>query len=143
MKIPDELLRQYFNLATDLSKEEIDNIMLQDIRKAHFRFAEELIKMYNSDTNFNEVKERYMQIANGEVPEDIEIFVVDEKNINICDLIVKVGFSNSKSESKRMIQGKGIKINSKTIERIDEVIEIQSGMVIQFGKNKFKKILTS
>lgn len=143
MKIPDEVLRQYFDLATDLSKEEIDNIMSLDIREAHFRFAKELLKMYDSDTNFEEIKERYIKIANGGIPENIETFVVNEKNINICDLIVKVGFSNSKSESKRMIQGKGIKIDSRIIERIDEEIEIQSGMVIQFGKNKFKKILTN
>lgn len=142
MKIPDELLRQYFDLATDLSKEEIDKIMLLDIREAHFRFAEELLKMYNSDTNFEEIKERYIQIANGRIPEDIETFIIDENDINICDLIVKVGFSNSKSEAKRMVQGKGIKVNSKTIERIDEKIEIKSGIVIQFGKNKFKKIIS-
>lgn len=35
MKIPDEVLRQYFELATDLSNDEINDIMSRDIREAH------------------------------------------------------------------------------------------------------------
>ena len=142
MKIPDVILRQYFDLTTDLQTEEINKIMEGDIREAHFRYAEELLKMYNNNVNFKELKERYVQIANGKIPDNIEKFIISEENINICDLIVKVGFTNSRSEAKRMVQGKGIKIDSKTIERIDEKIEIKSGIVIQLGKNKFKKILT-
>ncbi len=142
MKIPDVILRQYFDLTTDLQTEEINKIMEGDIREAHFRYAEELLKMYNNNVNFKELKERYVQIANGKIPDNIEKFIISEENINICDLIIKIGFTNSRSEAKRMVQGKGIKIDSKTIERIDEKIEIKSGIVIQFGKNKFKKILT-
>ncbi len=142
MKIPDVILRQYFDLTTDLQTEEINKIMEGDIREAHFRYAEELLKMYNNNVNFKELKERYVQIANGKIPDNIEKFIISEENINICDLIIKVGFTNSRREAKRMVQGKGIKIDSKTIERIDEKIEIKSGIVIQFGKNKFKKILT-
>ncbi len=142
MKIPDVILRQYFDLTTDLQTEEINKIMEGDIREAHFRYAEELLKMYNNNVNFKELKERYVQIANGKIPDNIEKFIISEENINICDLIVKVGFTNSRSEAKRMVQGKGIKIDSKTIERIDEKIEIKSGIVIKLGKNKFKKILT-
>ena len=114
MKIPDNVLKQYFELATDLEENEIENIMNGDIRNAHIRFAEELIKMYDCDANLEE--------------------------INICDLLLKIGFSNSKGEAKRMIQGKGVKINSKLVEKINEIIEIDDEKVIQFGKNKFIKI---
>ena len=44
MKIPDDVLRQYFELATDLPIEEIDKIMAGDIREAHMAFAKELHK---------------------------------------------------------------------------------------------------
>ncbi len=35
MKIPDNVLRQYFELATDLQMDEIEEIMSKDIREAH------------------------------------------------------------------------------------------------------------
>jgi len=52
MKIPDTILRQYFELATDLPTDEIDIIMNKDIREAHMFFAKELLKMYDDVDEF-------------------------------------------------------------------------------------------
>ena len=140
MKIPDNVLKQYFELATDLEQEEIENILSGDIRQAHIKFAEELIKMYNSEADLNEIKERYNQIAKGGIPRDIRQIQIEEEKINICDLLLKVGFASSKGEAKRMIQGKGVKVDSKLVENINEIIEIGDEKVIQFGKNKFIRV---
>ena len=141
MKIPDEVLRQYFELATDLPIEEIDQIMNGDIREAHFRFAKELLKMYDDVNEVESLKERYLNIAKGGIPEDIEIMKVKEENPNICDLLVQAGFASSKGDAKRMIAGGGVKLNSITIKDITEVIDISKEPVLQFGKNRFKKII--
>ena len=141
MKIPDDILKQYFDLATDLPTEEIDKIMAGDIREAHFRFAKELLAMYDKESDFEEIKERYLKIANGGIPQDIEVFEINENTINICDLLVKIGFSNSKGEAKRMILGRGVKLDSVLIEDVNKSIEIENEKVIQFGKNKFKKVI--
>lgn len=140
MKIPDNVLKQYFELATDLEENEIEEIMNGDIRKAHIRFAEELIKMYDNETDLNKIKERYNHIAKGGIPSDIKEIQIEEHKINICDLLLKIGFSSSKGEAKRMIQGKGVKVDSKLVENINEIVEIGDGKVIQFGKNKFLKV---
>ena len=140
MKIPDNVLRQYFELATDLPTNEIDKIMSGDIREAHLKFAKELLKMYDDVNEFESIKERYMNIAKGEIPENIEEIKIEDKELNICDLLVKSGFANSKSEAKRMILGNGVKVDGKVITDINKVIEIENGRVIQFGKNRFKKI---
>lgn len=141
MKIPDDILKQYFDLATDLPTEEIDKIMAGDIREAHFRFAKELLAMYDKESDFEEIKDRYLKIANGGIPQDIEVFEINENTINICDLLVRIGFSNSKGETKRMILGRGVKIGSLLIEDVNKSIKIENEKVIQFGKNKFKKVI--
>ena len=140
MKIPDNVLRQYFEHATDLPTNEIDKIMSGDIREAHLKFAKELLKMYDDVNEFESIKERYMNIAKGEIPENIEEIKMEEKELNICELLVKTGFANSKSEAKRMILGNGIKVDGKVVTDINKAIEIANGKVIQFGKNRFKKI---
>lgn len=141
MKIPDDILKQYFDLATDLPTEEIDKVMAGDIREAHFRFAKELLAMYDKESDFEEIKERYLKIANGGIPQDIEVFEINENTINICDLLVRIGFSNSKGEAKRMILGRGVKLDSVLIEDVNKSIKIENEKVIQFGKNKFKKVI--
>ena len=140
MKIPDGVLRQYFELATDLSTDEIDKIMSGDIREAHMLFAKELLKMYDDVNEFEIIKERYMNIAKGEIPDNVEEVKIDKKEINICDLLVEIGFASSKSEAKRMILGNGVKVNGEVITDINKVIRIAEGKVVQFGKNRFKKV---
>ena len=142
MKIPDNVLKQYFELATDLSNSEIDRIMMGDIREAHIIFAKELIKMYDDIDENEEVKEKYMSIAKGEIPQNVEEMKILEKEINICDLLLKVGFASSKSEAKRMILGNGIKINGESIIDINKIVKINNEIVVQFGKNRFKKVIT-
>lgn len=140
MKIPDEVLKQYFELATELSNEEISRIMNGDIREAHMIFAKELLKMYDDEKEFEELKEKYLNIAKGNLPDNISEINIKEKNINICDLLVEIKFAKSKSEAKRMIIGKGIKINTVIEEDISKNINITEDIVIQYGKNKIIKV---
>lgn len=141
MQIPDNVLEQYFILTTDLSKEKIDEIMKGDIRNAHFEFAKELIKMYDDINEYDNIKAQYLAIAKGKTPKDIEEYKINKSKINICELLLEIEFANSKSQAKRMILEKGIRINSKIIEDINLDINIEKEFVIQFGKNKFKKIV--
>ena len=39
-----------------------------------------------------------------------------------------------------MILGNGIKVDGKVVTDINKAIKIENGKVIQFGKNRFKKI---
>ena len=137
MKIPDEVLRQYFELATDLPIEKIDEIMKKDIRIAHMEFARELLKMYDDENEFEEIKARYENIAKGNIPDNIEQIRVKEDSLNICDLLVKIGFANSKSEAKRMILGNGVRVDGKLVDDCSKIIDLTKSKVIQFGKNKF------
>ena len=141
MKIPDNILRQYFELATNLTDSQINEIMNGDIREAHIIFAKELIKMYDDINDFESAKEKYMSIAKGKIPQNIEEMQIEDNNINICELLVKIKFANSKSEAKRIILGNGIKIDGKLITDINKIIEINNSIVMQFGKDKFKRLI--
>ena len=141
MKIPDDVLRQYFELATDLPTDEIDAIMNDDIREAHFKFAKELLKMYDDVNEFENLKQKYLNIAKGGIPTDVKELKIQEDEINICDLLVRAGFASSKGEAKRMIKGNGVKLNSKVVNDISETIITKEKNIIQFGKNKFKKVI--
>ena len=66
---------------------------------------------------------------------------IDANEINICELLVETGLATSKSEAKRMIQGKGVKINGEVVEDITKIIVLNEEIVVQFGKNKFVKVM--
>ena len=112
-----------------------------DIRDAHFRFAKELLAMYDDVNEFEELKQRYLNIAKGGIPEDIEEMIVEEDSANICDLLVKAGFATSRGDAKRMVTGNGVKVNGDTVTDITTMVDTTNKPVIQFGKNKFKRII--
>ena len=96
--------------------------------------------MYDNINEFKSVKARYLDIAKGEIPDNVEEIYIAEKEINACELLVKIGFASSKSEAKRMILGNGVKVDGETITDVNQVIKIEEGKVVQFGKNRFKKV---
>lgn len=141
MRIPDEVLRQYFELATDMPIDEINSIINGDIREAHFEFAKELMRMYDTNVDFEEIKNRYLNIANGGIPDDIKEVCIENKQINVCDLLVELNIASSRSDAKRKIEGKGIKIDAELQLDVNEVIDFSNGAkVVQFGKSKFIKV---
>lgn len=143
MKIPDDVLFDYYKLTTDLDLVEADKLIKQDIIKAHKVYAEEIIKMYHGEEFIKQAEERYGKIAKGGIPENIkEVNLSSESSeFKLCDILVKVGFASSKSEARRMIQGNGVKVNSEVVNDINATIEIKGDVVIQFGKNKFIKVV--
>lgn len=141
MRIPDEVLRQYFELATDMPIDEINSILNGDIREAHFEFAKELMRMYDTNVDFEEIKNRYLNIANGGIPDDIKEVCIENKQINVCNLLVELNIASSRSDAKRKIEGKGIKIDAELQLDVNEVIDFSNGAkVVQFGKSKFIKV---
>ena len=141
MKIPDDVLMDYYRLTTDVDIKEAEELIKEDIVKAHKRYAEEIISMYHGADKIKMAAERYNQIAKGGVPENIKTFELsNNEEINICDLLVKVGFASSKSEAKRMITGNGVKLDGNTVEDINFKLKPNQN-ILQFGKNKFIKLV--
>ena len=143
MKIPDEVLYDYFKLTTDIDLTEAKNLIKEDIIKAHKVYAEEIIKMYHGEEFISSAEERYNKVAKGGIPENIkEVNLSNEsQEMKLCDILIKVGFASSKSEARRMIQGNGVKVNSEVINDINANIDLKGEVIVQFGKNKFIKVV--
>ena len=140
MKIPDECLMEYYQLTTDVNLEEAKKIINEDIIEAHKKYAREIISMYHGSQYIKQAEERYNTIAKGGIPENMKNISLQYNEMNICDLLVAIQFAKSKSEAKRLIIGKGIKINQKLIEDINLIVNIEEEKIIQLGKNKFLKV---
>jgi len=140
MKVTDKLLGDYFRLTTDLSKDDYKNLINDDIRQAHFLYASTIVKMYHSDESVQIAKKRYLEISKGGIPDSIETITIKKEPISIIELLKLVGFATSNGDARRLIQGRGIKIDNVVISDYDMKITIFDEFVISRGKNKFIKI---
>lgn len=149
MRIPDDVLFDYFRLTTDMDLDKVKVEMEKDIVEAHKIYAREIIKMYHGEEFIEYAEERYATVAKGGVPENIDVYELNKSSIDngilITDLLVKSGIVPSKSEGKRMIEQNGISINGIKETNSSKMITINdfvdNEIIIQKGKKSFKKVI--
>lgn len=149
MRIPDDVLFDYFRLTTDMDLDKVKVEMEKDIVEAHKIYAREIIKMYHGEEFIEYAEERYATVAKGGVPENIDVYELNKSSIDngilITDLLVKSGIVPSKSEGKRMIEQNGISINGIKETNSSKMITINdfvdNEIIIQKGKKSFKKVV--
>jgi tyrosyl-tRNA synthetase len=140
MRVPDELLFQYFTLTTDIDSNQAESLIKKDVRAAHFAYAKELVTLYHGEVPYITAMERYNHIAAGNLPDIIPTIEMEQHSIKICDLIRKLGFATSNSEARRSIAGKGVKINGEIVEDSAIEIHLSKPVIVQLGKNKICRV---
>jgi len=147
MAFPDEVIPLSFELLTHLSLSRIKDyeralkekkINPKEIKKI---LASEIVELNYGHNKAKEAEKEFERVFRGkEMPSEISKIKIKEKSLNILDLLVKTKLAPSKSEAKRLILQKGVKINNLVKEDWQEVVEIEKGMVIKVGKRKFIRI---
>jgi tyrosyl-tRNA synthetase len=146
MSMKDELIPEYFELCSDIPLEEVEEIKSDlkgnkvNPRDLKIKLGKELVKMYHSLKDAENAAEEFEKVfKENQAPEDISEFEISRK-INILDLLVKTEIALSKSEARRLIEQKGVKIDDEIQTDWQKDIETKKGMVIQAGKRRFARI---
>lgn len=148
LSIPDNLIYNYFELATDVSKEKLDEVKnyLNDPNKnprdLKRELARTIVSIYHNHQAALEAEAEFDKIfIKKEIPDEIEeMFIDNTEEINILDLIVFVKFATSKGEAKRLVQQGGVSIDGEKIIDPQKIIQLKSELILKVGKRKFLKL---
>jgi tyrosyl-tRNA synthetase len=146
MSIKDELIDEYFELATKLSKTEIVEIKkIPNPRNQKARLAREIVKLYYNQKEAEIAENEFNKIhRDKELPSEMPIFKTDIKNYPVLDLLCDSGLVASKKEAKRLVEGGGVEIqngeNKQKITDWKKEINLEDEMIIKVGSRKFVKI---
>lgn len=143
MSIPDNLILQYFELATDLPFPEIRKLPVKEKpRDVKMKLAREVVKMYHGAAASKTAESNFVRVfQKHEKPEEVKTYKLKPKTYKLMDLLVKTKLVSSKSEARRVIMEKGVKVDGKVIADPNAEVKIEkSGVLIQKGKRHFVKI---
>ncbi|MEB2309681.1 MAG: tyrosine--tRNA ligase [Candidatus Brocadiaceae bacterium] len=149
MSIPDNLMRKYFELATDLNSDEINKLLNADIhpRTAKVAMAKAIVRRYHNAKDAESAAAEFDRIFKehalpDKIP-DIEILSTELVNgrIWVARLIVLCSFATTNSEARRLVQQGGVSINNDPIQDPTLNIEVKPGMVLKVGKRRFARIV--
>lgn len=149
LSIPDSLVYNYFELATDLSNTELleiknklddPNTNPRDIKR---KLARTLVTMYHSAEAAKNAEEEFDRIfVNKGTPDDVPLFKLgDMKEINILDLIILVNFAPSKGEAKRLVTQGGVTLDGERIIDFQKSISLKERQILKVGKRKFIELI--
>jgi len=142
MALPDEVVLPIFNLCTEIEDEKIKEIMKLNPREAKTKLAKEIVSIYYGRGKAERAEREFNRVfREKKLPTIIPQVQIKEKSLNILELLVKIKLISSKSEAKRLILQKAVKINGVLKENWQEIIEIKKGIVIQVGKRRFVKAI--
>lgn len=146
MSVPDNLILDYFELATNVSLEEIARIKQalsegENPRNIKMRLAREIVTLYHDKKSAEQAEAEFIEIfANKGIPEDIPIKKLKKPKINIVELLAETQLTSSKSEARRLIEGGGVRVDGNKVGSSDEEIDISRERLLQVGKRKFLKV---
>lgn len=146
MSISDELMWSYYELLTNLSLDQInelkDNVFSG---KAHpmevkMTLAYEIVVMYHGVDKAIEAQKGFSKVfRSGDIPDNIPEVTVSDGKTWICSIMKETGLADSTSNAGRLIQQGGVRINNERISNKD--INLIPGIyIIQAGKRRFAKV---
>lgn len=171
LNVTDEDAEKYIKIFTNLSKEEIDSLIVEQSEAPHLRplqkrLAKEITIMVHSEEDYNSAveasnilfgnataetlknidEETFLSVFEG-VPQFCVDKSIFEKGIKILDLTVdSAPIFNSKGEIRKLIQGGGISINKEKLTDAEIVIDSsfllkEKYILIQKGKKNYFLII--
>ena len=146
--IDDRDVFRFLKLFTDLPIDEIDKIesdSKDDINLAKIILANHATTLLHGKDAASKAEKTAQDTFRGDsISENLPKISLLEKEfkqpVYIYDLIVKIGFSNSKSEARKLIRGHGVKLNQSVVK--DELYELlledvsDNKAMISVGKKK-------
>jgi len=146
--IDDRDVFRFLKLFTDLPIDEIEKIesdSKDDINLAKIILANHATTLLHGKDAASKAEKTAQDTFSGDsISENLPKISLLEKEfkqpVYIYDLIVKIGFSNSKSEARKLIRGHGVKLNQSVVK--DELYELlledvsDNKAMISVGKKK-------
>jgi tyrosyl-tRNA synthetase len=145
MSIPDNLMRNYFTLLTDLPAGRIDELV--DASRTHPRTAKAMLgsmivsRFHGDGAGESAAAEFDRVFKEKQVPTDMPEIRPPAASMNVVDLVVHAGFAKSKSEARRLVEQKAVTLDDQIVSGIDTTLQLTSGAVLKVGKRRFGRIV--
>ena len=154
MSISDELMWRYYELLTDLTTKQIDELKAKvsdgslHPMQAKKDLAKRIISDFHSTDNAQAAETNWAkQFQKDEVPENVEevglaASDVGSGSVKLDKILVKAGFTDSGSDAQRKIKAGAVKIDGQVHKDLYIQLNPGSGVVVRVGRT-MKRVIVS
>jgi len=144
MSIPDMAMGKYMRLVSRWTPHEIETIE-KDVasgalhpRDAKMKLAHEIVSIFYGEADAKSAEEAFVKMfQQKEIPDEMPEYKL-ESGQTVLDVILAGQLAPSKSEARRLIDQKGVRLDGDVLERGD--VAFPHPGVLQVGKRKFLRV---
>ena len=143
MSVPDSALQVYFELATRYTPAQVEAVKARltsgvNPRDVKMELAREIVSIFHGGEAAQVGEQHFINLfQKGDVPDEMPEIVLSEAR-NIVDVIAAAGFTKSKGDAKRLIEGGAVSIDGEKIS--DWKSDARPG-VLKAGKRNFARLV--
>ena len=144
MSVPDFAMGTYSRLVSRWTPAEISEMEMAlqtgklHPRDAKMKLAQEIVSIFYSDEEALAAEEAFVRLfQQKETPDEIPEYELPA-GATVLDVLMGAGLVSSKSEARRTIDQKGVRLDGETLERSDDAFPHPG--VLQVGKRRFVRV---
>lgn len=150
VNLPDHTFRNFAELVTRWSQEEIDRTVTRmeegalEPQEAKRRLAKEIVAIFHGEEAAEQAAEDALRMHEGSAPSDAPLFALS-RAMNLLELMHESGLVRSKGEARRLIQQGGVRLNGETVSDgvLTSVTPSAGESVLQVGKRRFLRVVAA
>ena len=149
MSIKDDLVLKYFWLCTDVTQEELDEYQKRlekgaSPRDIKIELGKKIVAHYHSTESAKNTALEFEKVfSKKELPTEMPEYLAPVGEMTLLDIIVSAKLAKSKSDARRTIEQRGVKIDGIVSDDALALFKIhQDGLVLQYGKKTFVRVKT-
>jgi tyrosyl-tRNA synthetase len=144
MSIPDDLMKEWFELLTDRPAEEIARLI--DAAQTHPMAAKktlgrDVVGFYHGEAAARTSQEEWeSRISGGNDPKDIPEVQIPRANLTdgglpVFKLLVQLGLAKSGNEARRLVQGGGVTLgpDKEKVTDPSAALKVTDGLIVRVG----------
>jgi tyrosyl-tRNA synthetase len=150
MSIPDEPMRQYFTLLTELPLSEVDRLLAPGVnpRDAKEVLGKAIVAQYHGAEAAEKAAAEFRRRASGSDPDDVPVVTLDagkldaDGRIPAFVLLKELELESSGSNARRVIEQGGLNIgpNREVIADPKALVHVSDGLIVRVGKRKIVRV---
>ncbi len=148
LSIPDQLIYQYFVLATNATAAELAAVKKNLDSTAHNPrdskrlLARTLVTMYHGADAATAAEEEFDRIfVKKDVPDEMPEYRIDASGpVGILRLLTSTNLATSNAEARRLVEQGGVSVDGHRIADYNAAVEVGLGVIVKVGKRKFARI---
>ncbi len=144
LSISDELMWRWFTLLSFQSEAQIATLRAETAagrnpKDAKVMLAKEITARFHSPAAADAAEQDFTNRSQGGIPDVIDEITLSGAPLGIGQLLKQAGLAASTGEANRLIDGRGVRLDSSVIE--DKALKLAAGTyVVQVGKRKFARV---